>query len=136
VDMHMHSARRLTAWALGLVVLLPLPLSLARPAVRSGLSCIDGTVTYRGRPLTDTMICLDFGGVHSASGATRRDGSFSLAADGHAEGAFPGKYRVHFYRLFPKAEGPSLPDKYRSAETSGLELEIVPDWNHFDLVLQ
>jgi hypothetical protein len=136
LEMHTHLARRLTAWALGLLMLAPLPLSLGRPAPRSKLSPVEGQVTLGGRPVRDLMICFDSGGAHCAYGAILRDGSFRVETDGHGAGALPGTYRVHFYPLYTGADIPSLPARYRSAGTSDLELTIGPDWHRFQLDLE
>jgi hypothetical protein len=136
LNIHTHVARKIMAGALGLVILAPLPLSLGQPALRCDLAPVEGRVTYRGEPISNMIICIDAGGVHSAYGAVRQDGAFSLETNGFGSGAVPGTYRAHLYSLSPKSDGTSFPARFSAPQTSGLELEILPDWNYFDLDLR
>jgi hypothetical protein len=110
MSVHLHRARQWTAWTLS------------------------GHVTYSGRPLDDTMICLDLRGEHSACGRVQSDGSFRLVNMTCLDpGAFPGRYRAH---LFTVAHRPEYPSKYEKPETSDLDLDVAPGWNDFRIDLQ
>jgi hypothetical protein len=114
---------------LGAVAMAPFTLYLDLPARVSGPVPVTGRVTCSGRPLIDTTICLDRGGLHSAYAQIRADGSFrviNMTLD--EDGALPGRYHAH---LYTHSRGPEFPSKYRDTETSGIELDVAPGWNHF-----
>jgi hypothetical protein len=48
-------------------------------------------------------------------------------------GTLPGHYRAH---LYTHDQGPALPGKFRSPDTSGVEVEVAPGWNDFDIELR
>jgi hypothetical protein len=135
VTMHLHLARSLVGWGLGILVMAPLFLPFVGETRRKRLASVTGQVTYSGRPLGDMMICLDSGGAHSAYGAVKPDGSFILSdlVLGSA-GALPGRYHAHLFKRSP--ESPSLPSKYADPRTSGLDVEIGSAWSHFKIDLQ
>ena len=55
------------------------------------------------------------------------DGSFRVQnMIGSYNGAAPGRYHAH---LYTRTLGPVIPPKYRDSRTSGLEIEIGPNWN-------
>ncbi len=133
--MHIHSARLWFGWVLGLGAVLT-PLALADPLGPAmgpaGLAPVTGRVNLEGHPLGHVMICFD-SGDHAAQGWLGADGSFSLHSHGRGEGVAPGKYRVH---IFPNPGGWSLPAKYRDPGTSGLDVEVAPDWNDYSFDLR
>jgi hypothetical protein len=121
---------------LGITVVLT-PIALVAPiglsTARAGLVPVTGQVNLDGHPVGDVMICFDSGGEHSAHDWARTDGSFRLFSFGLGKGVAPGKYGVH---LFSKPGGPSLPAKYQDTGTSGLDVEVGPDWNDFSFDLR
>lgn len=136
MSVHLHHTRRLVAWILAAIVVLPLPLalcfaSLADPAVE--LVPVSGRVILEGRPIGGVILCLDKGVDHDAYGRTAEDGTFHLGTTRYYEGgAAPGRYRAHLYR---PPGGPELPAKYVEASTAGIEIDIAPDWNVFRIEL-
>jgi hypothetical protein len=131
MKMHIHSARKMFGWILGVSAVLT-PLVLAVPfgltTSRAALASVSGRVSLDGHPAGDMQICFDSGGDHIAQDWVRADGSFHLYSRGRGNGAIPGRYRVH---LLPKVAAPSIPSKYRDSGTSGLDVEVAPDWNDF-----
>jgi hypothetical protein len=119
---------------LGAVAMTPFAMYFDSPAPMSKTVPVTGRVTCSGRPLPDTILCLDRNGGHSAYAPLEADGKFRiLNMNWTEEGATPGKYRAH---LFTHSSGPEFPAKYRDPETSGIELDVTTGWNHFDIDLQ
>ena len=133
--MHIHSARSWFGWMLGLGAIMT-PLALAEPLVLpiapAGLVPVTGRVNLHGHPLGDMMICFDSDN-HTAQGWLGVDGSFHLHSHGRGAGVAPGRYRVH---LFSMPGGPLLPAKYQDPGTSGLDVEVAPDWNDYSFDLR
>lgn len=78
-----------------------------------------------------------------ASAATNEDGEFKLGTFEEGDGALPGKHRVavvpKMVRGGDSASSPQLkvPQRYFSADTSGLEFEVKTDGeNNFEIVIQ
>jgi hypothetical protein len=94
---------------------------------------VSGRVTYQGQPVRGATICLDSAEWYWARGALRPDGSFEIKRSGSWPGVVPAHYRVHFIAT---TDVSPLPAKYEKADTSGLEFDVVPDWNHFAIDLQ
>jgi hypothetical protein len=133
---HLHVARKLMGWGLGLLAMAPSVLCFETPASSPmELSEVTGRMTYFGKPLNGMILCLDSAsGVHCAFGSLRADGSFRLInVIGNYTGAVPGRYHAH---LYTRPDGPSLPAKYADSSTSGLEIEIASDWNELTIDLQ
>src|SRR5262249_6839354 len=133
--LHIHSARTLFGWMLGISALLT-PIALAAPlglsTLPAGLVPVTGQVHLNGHPVGDVMVCFDADGEHAAHDWAQTDGSFRLWSFGRGRGVAPGKYRVH---LFSKPGGPLLPSRYQEAVTSGLDVEVGQDWNDFSFEL-
>ena len=127
MNVHLHHARIVTGWVLGILVFLPFTLIFESSAESSkspnALAVVTGQVTYSSRPLHDMVLCLDSRvGVHSAYSELSSDGSFRLGSMDAGNGfTFPGRYHAHFLR---RSDSPSLPAKYCDAGTAGLEIEI------------
>ena len=127
MDVHLHHARNMMGWVLGILAFLPFTLIFVPSAEssksRNELSVVTGRATYSGRPLHDMILCLDSKvGVHSAYAPLDSDGSFRLGSIETGFGfAFPGRYHAHFLR---RSDSPSLPAKYCDASSAGLDLEI------------
>jgi hypothetical protein len=131
INLHLHHARNVMGWALGIVAFSPFALCIdlpsPNPTTNTSLSDVTGRVTYSGHPLNEVTICLDRGGVHSAFGALDSAGSFQLLnMNEGCPGAYRGHYQAHLYR---HPEGPRLPEKYGKPETSGVEIDIDTDWS-------
>lgn len=113
---------------------------------------VTGTVTYKGAPAAGATVMFSpaAGKGAAAVGVTDSQGNFKLRAQGGAEGAVPGSYRVTVFKtesagataepVEAKIEGggapakpaDQLPAKYKSAETSKLTAEVKPEGtNHF-----
>jgi len=105
--------------------------------VRAGLVPVTGKVTLDGKPLTTGTISFIAGdGKESYTSQIDGSGSYTLAASPTSPGALPGDYKVIVIAVeAPKmadpmkdvAAGPDMgapkslvPEKYKTAETSGL----------------
>src|SRR4051812_30813740 len=132
---HLHLTRKLMAWGLGVLAIVPAVLFTAASSPVPNLSKVSGRVTHSGRPLNDMTLCLDTkGGAHTAYAPLRADGSFYLINMSRGyPGALPGRYYAH---LYTHPHGPKLPDKYRDSAASGIEVEVAPDWNDFHIDLR
>jgi hypothetical protein len=76
----------------------------------------------------------------SATGEVQSDGSFKLGTYENDDGALPGKYRVTVFRPLPVGDEPTPRDmidpKYKSLDTSGLEVTIEPKVNAVTLTVE
>ena len=131
---HLHLTRRLMAWGLGVLSIVPAVLFSAASSPTPSLSEVSGRVTYSGRPLYDSTLCLDTkDGVHTAFAPLNSDGSFNLI---HMNlgypGVLPGRYYAHFYT---HNQGPEIPVKYLDPAASGIEVEVAKDWNDVHIAL-
>lgn len=136
MSLHLHRSRQWTAWFLGALALSPFAftLSFGSPEERLHPSPVTGRVSFAGRPVQDMTLCLDQDGRHAAFGLLRPDGSFALNTMGWAaQGALPGRYHAHLYTF---ENGPALPGKFHSPDTSGVEIEIAPGWNDLQIELR
>jgi hypothetical protein len=133
--MHIHSARRIFGWVLGVTTILT-PVALAVPMAlspsRAPIAPVTGQVNLDGHPVGNLLICFDSGDEHFAEGWVETDGSFHLHSRGRGRGIIPGTYHVH---LLGAPGAVPFPSKYRSAGTSGLKVEVTPDWNDFSFNL-
>jgi hypothetical protein len=119
---------------LGAVAMSPFALCFDPPVRVVHNAPVTGSVTYAGRPFNDATICLDMNGQHSAYALLQADGSFRvISMTWIDDGALPGRYRAH---LYTHLHGPKFPSKYRDTQTSGIELDVAPGWNHFLIDLQ
>jgi len=108
-----------------------------------------GIVTYKGSPVTGaTVVFSPTAGTNAASALTDSSGRFSMSAFPPDPGAVPGQYKVSITKTEqaaaqpagghdePPAEGAApkslIPEKYGSAETSGLVADI-PEGGKTDL---
>lgn len=108
---------------------------------------VSGTVTYNGEPLEQGVVSfapIDPRG-QSATGKVT-DGKFTMQTTVSAPGVIAGKYKVMIESIDTPDRAPStnpndlypksinlIPEKYRDAATSGIEIEVVsgmpaPDW--------
>ena len=133
MSLHLHRARQWTGWMFGAVAMSPFVVFLGSPPPILDNVPVTGRVTWSGRPLGDSTICLDADGQHSASALLQSDGTFRVfRMTGIAERPSPGRYQAH---LYTHADGPKFHSKYRDPRTSGIELEVAPGWNHFHIDL-
>lgn len=133
MNVHLHRARTIMGWLIGIAAFSPFVLCLDFANPNNTLSDVTGRVTYSGQPLNEMMICLDVGGVHSAFSRLNSDGSFRLLsmAEGRA-GASRGRYHAH---LYSQSNGPTLPAKFGDPTTSGVEIDIDTDWSDLSIDL-
>ncbi len=130
----LHGARRLMTWGLGITAMTPFLFCLEAPTRDLNLSAVSGRVTYSGHPITNTYICFDSDGGHSALSALQDDGSFQLVNFQYNKpGAFPGQYHAH---LGPHTNAPVVPAKYRDSRTSGVVIDVASDWSYLIIELR
>jgi hypothetical protein len=132
--MHIHTERIWFGRMLALgAVLVPLALaeSLGMGMAPAQVAPVTGRVNLDGHPLGHVLICFD-SDDHRAYGLSEADGTFRLVPF-WGDGVPPGKYRVH---LVASSDGEPLPAKYRDAGTSGLDVEVAPDWNDYSFDLR
>lgn len=124
-----RAARKLVGWAAVLLAIVPSAFCFERkPSAETEFCEVTGHMTRTGKPLNDMTLCLDSApGVHCACAVVHPDGSFRVQnMIGCNNGTAPGRYHAH---LYTHVRGPAIPPKYRDPRTSGLEIEIGPDWN-------
>lgn len=141
--------RRLASLALFLAVLA------ATGCGGPKLGSLSGKVTFQGKPLRWGTVVAQFTGGDPRSPNVR---SASLADDGSYDiGQIPAGGTVQVYLQIPQLPGnplaakPSpeavkkqkekagyedIPEKYKSAKTSGLSVDVKPGPNHLDINLQ
>ena len=117
----------------------------SRQAKLSGLVPCEGTVTYKGTPLSEALVTLSpTGNPAGRSAAARTDaaGKFTMTTLHPNDGVAPGDYRVTVskYEFYGEAPPPQMidgeevlssrpqrsviPMKYEEANTSGLVLTV------------
>ena len=113
-------------------------LMAAVPALLAGcgsdpkLIRVEGTVTYRGRPLTNGMINFEptdpAKGDEAASALIGPDGRYRLRTRKPGDGIAPGSYRVAVRSdAEPAGSGASaIPPEYESADRSPLTADVAP----------
>lgn len=95
-----------------------------------------GKVTYAsGAPLISGTLAMEPAGpgAFRCSGKIGSDGTFELET-GTEKGASAGKYKA--YVALPANKNKSVPKKFQSDETSGIEVEIVSGDNDLDIKLK
>jgi len=104
----------------------------ARPA----LNPVKGKVTLgSGAPLAFGTIAFEPAGgrAYRCQGKIESDGTFELET-GSEKGATAGKYKVSVG--LPANKRNSVPKKFQSDETSGIEVEVVSGDNNLDIKLK
>lgn len=108
---------------------------------------VTGTVTYKGEKLVNgTVTYVNGMGDPVAIGFIGVDGSYSLDQSASFKGIPPGKYRV-FINSWKEEPGPTpgggysvgvsrIPAKFRSYETSGLNVEVGESGSVIDISLE
>jgi hypothetical protein len=130
--MHLHTERIWFGRMLALgAVLVPLALAESLGMAPAQVAPVTGRVNLDGHPIHQVFICFD-SEDHRAYGWSEADGTFRLVS-AWGDGVPPGKYRVH---LVSTPGGVSLPAQYRDAGTSGLDVEVAPDWNDYSFDLR
>jgi hypothetical protein len=133
VSPYFHQQRvRVGSLAVVLPTLAMLSIGFVLPSQRTPLAHVSGRVTRHGQPVPAATICFDSGGKHCAAGLLRPDGSFELKEYDARPGIVPAWYLVHF---LPRKENVSFFSKYTDSKTSGLEVDVLPDWNHLAIDL-
>ena len=134
MSIHLHHTRIIMGWILGITAISPFALCLDSAGTKEVLADVKGHITYSGRPVNGSIICLDTeGGAHSDFGLVNSDGSFNLLnMNGAVSGANPGRYYAHLTKY---REGPAVPTKYSDAKRSGIAIEIPPDCSELSIDL-
>ena len=136
---HIHTLRMWCAAAPVLVpALLMLGWALLPRSTDSELAQVTGRVTCAGRPFSGSIYFLPLNdGAASAIGLVKPDGSFQLYLNGdwNRRGAVPGTYRVVVRPRLPKKTMSHVVCKYEDPQTSDLQVDVGPDWNHVRLNL-
>lgn len=111
-----------------------------------GLIPATGTVTLDGRPLASGTVTLYRGNAAGGTGQVA-DGTCRIHQSTSIRGIAPGHYQVavQCWEIPPHAVQPDgtiggsgrsfIPDRYTSARTSGLSVDISPESTDFELVL-
>ncbi|MCP4788130.1 MAG: hypothetical protein GY878_31835 [Fuerstiella sp.] len=110
---------------------------------------VRGTVMFSdGKPLTEGTVEFELIGTQNpvtASGEIQADGSFELGTFAPQDGAIPGKHHVAVvsdYRIGTEQERPGLvpapllDPRYREFRTSGLEFEVKPGENVYNIQVE
>jgi hypothetical protein len=113
-----------------------------KPGYQQETAAARGIVVLDGKPLSAGSVLLVPSQGRSAAGPLRSDGTFILGTYSKIDGAIVGKHKVAILPLVAGPEGglPSgfvpVPQRYQSAETSGLEVEVrASEENVFDFQL-
>ena len=135
MPVHLHRARQWTGWILGAAFLSPFALCCEFQGPESSPpSLVTGQVTLAGRPVTDSLICLDSGGEHAAFGRLEGDGTFELMQMNlSGMSGLRGRYRAHLCAFQGSRK---LPAKYGDPRTSGIEMSVAPGENDFHIDLR
>jgi hypothetical protein len=97
---------------------------------------VHGAVTLDGKPLAGggVMFVPDRG--RGAVGAIASDGTYTVGTYGETDGAIVGRHKVavfpgsdtsQFEDLSAQPKTPTIPPRYQSAVTSGIEVEVKAD---------
>lgn len=114
------------------LLLAIVPVLLAGCSSEPKLIQVEGTVTYRGQPLTNGMINFEptdpAKGDEAASALIGKDGRYRLRTRKPGDGIAPGLYRVAVRSdTEPAGSGMSaIPPEYESADRSPLTTEVTP----------
>lgn len=109
------------------------------------LAPVSGSVTYCGKPLSFGAVTFQSDSGPSATGIIQPDGTFQMATTGEGNGVVAGKHKISiscFEQQNPNAlKGktgvqneaglgkPLIPQKYLTANTSGICIDVRPDDN-------
>jgi hypothetical protein len=126
--------RRLPRW---LAVVLVLAVAGCKAEPRYQLVAVQGKVIYRDQGVAEVTIQLvpdGTRGTHgpTATGQTKKDGSFTLVTPPHGDGVVPGRYKAV---ILVYSGRPKLPAKYANATETPLLIDV-PEGGRGDLVLQ
>ena len=108
-----------------------------------------GVIMYQGKPLDFYRVSFIPEGKRPASGMTDKEGRFSLGTNAEGDGAVVGKHTVVVEYVGPPsneepgketfapppASAVSVPEKFSSAETSGVNIDI-PATGNADLEIK
>jgi hypothetical protein len=126
--------RRRPVW---LPVLLGLAVAGCKAEPPYQLVPVQGRVIYRDQGVAEATIQLvpdGARGTHgpTATGQTKKDGSFTLETPPHGSGVVPGRYKAV---ILVYSGRPNLPAKYANAAETPLLIDV-PETGRDDLVLQ
>jgi len=123
----------------------PLLMLVMLAGCSSGLSSVHGKVTFQdGTPLTLGHVMfqpMDKDNVFAPRADIKSaDGHFEMSTSKPGDGAPPGKYRVAVqpYSPFPGEKvtpAAAFDPRYSDYETSGLEFEVKPGRNEFNITI-
>jgi hypothetical protein len=107
---------------------------------------VKGKVMYKGKPVPNGTITFNPASGPTATGEIQADGTFVLTTYRKADGAIPGKHTVVIVAMqdmtnkLPEERTPLpppiVPDKYTSAATTNLKVEVKDAPNNFDFDLK
>jgi hypothetical protein len=129
-----------------LILAMVLPAVAGCASDAEGLAPVQGTVTYRGKPLANALVVFmpQTPGVLPASGTTDSNGRYELMTTVPGDGAHLGKHRVTITARGPDKQlpanqlttglpgsnvapgAPLIPERYFMPDTSGLTAEVTP----------
>lgn len=114
--------------------LVPLVLSGCRPGHQRDTAPVRGRVTVDGTPVTSGFVVIIPESGRMAKGMIQSDGSFTMGTYRANDGVQLGRHPVVVHPVPADEErgsnplsGPTIPDHYGIAGTSGLEIEVTPD---------
>jgi hypothetical protein len=115
------------------VAVLVLAVVLTGCSRRFPMAEVSGKVTLDGKPLSDATVMFVPEKGFAAAGTLQPDGTFRLISGRPGDGAVIGSHKVALMPADP-LDTP-IPTKFRSAETSGLSVEVKAGKNSFEFDL-
>lgn len=110
--------------ALGVLALAPLGLAgcgTAEGTVTTNMVPVKGTITYKGKPLTQgTIVFEPEDAGREAHGEIGPDGSFMMSTFQEGDGVMPGMHRVAITPLGKTR----IPARYRNTSASRVRVEV------------
>lgn len=138
-----RSGASAASWLVGLLLALG---GCSSPPPGPPLAPVTGLVTYKLRPVPQALVVFSpTDGQRIAMGRTDAEGRFTLTTFERHDGALIAKHRVHIVAHGPGREmtpeeksqaitdihyipgPPIIPQKYFTADTSGLTADVVPE---------
>jgi hypothetical protein len=121
---------------------LTLLFTVATLGCGKGYHPVRGTVTLEGgQPVANGIVVFESTGDEhpiTARGEIQPDGRFELGTDNPEDGVRAGKYRVLVTQRVENPDAvlaPAFDSRYTSFKTSGLEFEVKPGTNEYQIKL-